>query len=119
MSQSLMIVGGLEENRDESYEVVCPKNKQLNSSKPDKFSKMFSLKRIRISTVYALLIGSILLSLLTAIVTYTELRKAPIGLKNMSQLTHEHIASSSVTRISSFVLLSLTCTLALVSITRR
>ncbi len=119
MSDSLMIVRGFEENRDRSNEVVCLKNKQLNSSKPDKFPKMLSLERIRISSVYALLIGSIILSLLTAIVTYPELTKALIEQENMSQLTHEHIASSSVTRFSSFVLLSLTCTLALVSIIRR
>ena len=119
MSRSIMIVGGLEENRDRSYEVVRPKNKQLNSSKPYKFPRTFILKRIRISAVYALLIGSILLSLPTAIVTYTELRKAPIEQTNMSQLTHEHIVSSSVTRFSSFVLLSLTCTLSLVTIIRR
>ena len=119
MSNSLMIIDGLDKNRDRSYDVVCAKNKQLHSSKPDKFPKMFSLKRIRISTVYALLIGSILLSLLTAIVTYTDLGKAPTALKNISQLTHEHIASSSFSRFSSFVLLSLTCTLALVSIIRR
>jgi signal transduction histidine kinase len=119
MNHSLMIVGGLEESRDEPYEVVCAKNKQLNSSKPDIFRKMFSLKRIRVSTVYALLIATILLSLLAAIATCTELRNAPSELKHMSQLTKEYIDGSSVIRFSSFALLLLTCTLALVSIIRR
>ena len=123
MSQSLIIVGGLKGRRDRPYEVVCAKNKQLNSSKPPIFPKMFSLKRIWVGTVYSLLIASILLSLLTTIVTYPELsNKAQIGLENIKsdvpQLTNEHIADSSVTRFLSFVLLTLTCALALVSIIR-
>jgi signal transduction histidine kinase len=111
-----MIVGGLEGRRDRPYQVACAK---INSPMRAMFQKMFSLKHIGVSMVYALLIASMLLSLLTAIVTCTELGKAPIGLKNMSQLAHEHIDSFIVTRFSSFVLLALTCTLALVSIIKR
>jgi signal transduction histidine kinase len=123
MSHSLMIVGGSGRNRDRRYEVVYAKNKQIYSSKPAIFSKMFRLKRIWVGTVYALLIASILLSLLTTIVTYPELNNKTKVVENIKsgvpQLTNEHIADSRVTRFSSFVLLTLTCTLALVSIIKR
>ncbi len=124
MTQSLTMNGSLEESHDRPDAAISFKRRKSTVQGRVRFRKIFNLKRVRTSTVYVLLMASILLSVLTAIATYTKFsNEASVVLEYMKsdtqRSTYQPIGSSGVTRFSSFALLTLTCSIALVSIIRR
>jgi signal transduction histidine kinase len=85
--------------------------------------KVFSKSRVRSNTIYALLIASIFFALLNVIMTFSVIRKKDIGHLNTlffeKILTHLNSGEFDPLWFSSFVLLTLTCSLALVTIVRK
>lgn len=80
---------------------------------PPRVVKAFSPKRIRINTVYALLVTSILLTIVSAIDTCIEINAIE---KNVLPPSG---AQFNPTRFLSFLLLAATCGLALITIVRK
>lgn len=108
-----MIAGGLNTH--------WKKVQELNKSK---IRAPFNASRIRANTVYALLIASIFITLLGAMVTCIEIIEKDITAYKEGGLAAQHFlfldsSGFNLVRILSFVLLALTCSVALITIVRK
>ena len=124
MAHSLTIIEGPGRNSEVIAGNIGTKREKLRVLSKAFIGKTFSRKRVRANTVYALLIASIFLTLLSAIVTCIEIRAkdvashldVPLGYPSL--LLHDSNGFNPV-RFSSFVLLALTCSLALITIVKK
>lgn len=122
MAQSLTITEGLGKNNEVIAWNIRTKRKKLKGTIKAWTGKTFRRKRVGANIVYALLIASFFIALLSAIVTCIEAKdvaaKKDVALAAPSFLPH-HSGGFSPERFSSFVLLSLTCALALITIVKK
>ena len=109
MTQSLTIIEGPGKKSEEIAGSIGTKREELRGLSKAFIGKTFSRKRVRANAVYALLIASIFLTLLSAIVTCSEIRAKDVAvhkdvaLADPSLLLHDSNGFNPV-RFSSFVI---------------
>ena len=123
MAQSLTITEGPRNDNEAIAGIIGAKRNRLRRLSKAFIGKRFSRKRVSVNTIYALLIASIFVTLLTAVVICMEIKEKDAAynggaLRYSSFLLQDSIGFNPV-RFSSFVLIALTCSLALITIIKK